>query len=177
MLACTLESVEARAWLAPYLRQRESSCTSRCGAVARRAAGALAARADAPVVAEPSHRVEQVPSPAELAAQASRLSCCTRARLAPAERKCCAGQRGRAALRSRSHLCWKGGRACCESGGSRQHRVAAGTRSSRRLAPPSSEPAQSQHAGFGGRDLAGPNESFRLCRLPAAPPLQYVVAK
>ena len=101
VLACTLESVEARAWLAPYLRQRESSCTSRCGAVARRAAGAVSPRTDAPVVAEPSHRVEQVPSPAELAAQPSRLSCCTRARLAPAERQCCAGQRGRAALRSR----------------------------------------------------------------------------
>ena len=72
------ECVEARAWLVPYLRQRESSCTSRCGAVARRATG-VAARADAPVVAEPSHRAEQVlPSPAELAAQASRLSCCTR---------------------------------------------------------------------------------------------------
>ena len=77
------ECVEARAWLVPYLRQRESSCTSRCGAVARRAAG-VAARADAPVVAEPSHRAEQVlPSPAELAAQASRLSFCTR--LAAAE--------------------------------------------------------------------------------------------
>ena len=35
------ECVEARAWLVPYLRQRESSCTSRCGAVARRAAGAF----------------------------------------------------------------------------------------------------------------------------------------
>ena len=33
------ECVEARAWLARTWRQRESSCTSRCGAVARRTPG------------------------------------------------------------------------------------------------------------------------------------------